>query len=90
MIRQLRIKEGLMEIIGPYLPEERSGDTIQVEMDFVQDLKVNSAHMVDIVLDIEDKFDIVINDDAIGTINTIQDSIDLIVNQLAERELETA
>ena len=79
-----------MEIIGPYLPEERSDDSIHVEMDFVQDLQVNSAHMVDIILDIEDRFDIVINDDAIGTINTIQDSIDLILNQLAERELETA
>ena len=75
------VKEGLMQIIRPYLPVETQDMEVNGDSHFINDLKVNSAHMVDIVLDIEDWYDIVIDDEVIGKINTVQDSIDLIVDQ---------
>ena len=53
---------------------------------FIRDLKINSAYLVDIVLDIEDRYKLIIEDEIIGKMNTIQDSIDLIMKQSLDSE----
>ena len=77
------VKTDLLEIIKPYLPEEIQIDDVSEEKHLINDLKINSAHIVDIVLDIEDKFDIMIDDDAIGEMNTVGDSIDVVMKKKA-------
>lgn len=77
------VKTDLLEIIKPYLPEEIKIDDVSEEKHLINDLKINSAHIVDIVLDIEDKFDIMIDDDAIGEMNTVGDSIDVVMKKKA-------
>ena len=90
MSNKKRIEKGLIEIIKSYLPEETLAVEITSQTDFMTDLKINSAHIVDIVLDIEDKFDIMIEDDAIGTMNTLKESIDLVLCQLSNSSIEAA
>ena len=80
---QESVKTDLLEIIKPYLPEEIALGEVSEEKHLINDLKINSAHIVDIVLDIEDKFDIMIDDDAIGEMNTVQDSIDVVLQKAA-------
>lgn len=48
----------LKAIISPYVQDEAAFKNLSAETDFVRDLKINSANLVDIILDIEDEFDI--------------------------------
>lgn len=83
IMTQESVKTDLLEIIRPYLPEEIKIGDVSEEKHLINDLKINSAHIVDIVLDIEDKFDIMIDDDAIGEMNTVRDSIDVVLKKTA-------
>ncbi|GAB4236113.1 MAG: hypothetical protein Tsb0034_10580 [Ekhidna sp.] len=80
---QEAVKTDLLEIIRPYLPENIQIDGVKEDNHLINDLKINSAHIVDIVLDIEDKFDIMIDDDVIGEMNTVQDSINVVMRKAA-------
>jgi acyl carrier protein len=48
----------LKAIIAPYVQDEEAFKKLSEDTDFVKDLKINSANLVDIILDIEDEFDI--------------------------------
>lgn len=48
----------LKTIIAPYIQDEDEFKNLSEDTDFVKDLKINSANLVDIILDIEDVFDI--------------------------------
>ncbi|MFY0685729.1 MAG: acyl carrier protein [Cyclobacteriaceae bacterium] len=72
----------LKEIISAYVPNKEKLENLTMEMDLIQDLEINSAHIVDIVLDIEEKYDIMIEDDVILEMSTIGSSIDVILNKV--------
>lgn len=69
------ILSSLIEIIKPYVPEEAASVELTEDKHLIEDLKINSAHIIDIVLDIEEKFDIAIDDNAVGTMNTLGDVV---------------
>lgn len=48
----------LKTIVAPYVQDEEAFKNLSEDTDFVKDLKINSANLVDIILDIEDEFDI--------------------------------
>ena len=77
-MNEVDIKKALLEIIKPYISENEKFETITENTELINDLKINSAHIVDIVLDIEDKFDIMIEDDTIAKMNTVGDAIKII------------
>jgi len=83
-MEKTEIKDKLIGIIKTYVPEEVSLDNVGDDMDLINDLQINSAHIVDIVLDIEDTFDIMIEDDFIGEMNTVADSVNIIAKKVAE------
>ncbi len=72
----------LKEIIKPYLPEDVSVADIDEDSRLVNDLNINSTHLVDIVLDVEDAFDITIEDDELEDMDTVKSSLDLISRKL--------
>lgn len=80
-----KIKEDLLSIISPYIDEKEITSEISEKSDLINDLKINSAHLVDIVLDIEEKFDIMIEDDLIGKMDTVGDSLDIIRDKLSKQ-----
>lgn len=79
------IQEQLKEIIAVYVPEKEILDNLTLEHDLINDLKINSAHIVDIVLDVEEKYDIMIEDDAIMQMGTIGQAIDIIHGKVLEK-----
>lgn len=79
------IQEQLKEIIAVYVPEKEILDNLTLECDLINDLKINSAHIVDIVLDVEEKYDIMIEDDAIMQMGTIGQAIDIIHGKVLEK-----
>ena len=48
----------IKSIVLPYIQDEEAFKNLSEDTDFVKDLKINSANLVDIILDIEDEFDI--------------------------------
>ena len=79
-----QVKTELLEIIDPYIQEKDLIKDISETSNLINDLKINSAHIVDIVLDIEEKYDIMIDDDAIAQMNTVGESIDVILEKHSE------
>jgi acyl carrier protein len=48
----------------------------------LDDLKINSARLVDIVLDFEDVFDIEVDDDDADRVTTVEDGVNLILAKI--------
>ncbi len=79
-----QIAEKLKKIIKQYLEEEIDLSKISLDTDLINDLKINSMHLVDIILDLEDEFDIEISDDDAEQMLTVGKSIEIIQQQLAK------
>ena len=71
------IEEKLKEIIRPYVQNEEAFQNLTPETDMLQDLQINSAHLVDIILDMEEAFDIEIDDDTAEKMLTVGEAIDV-------------
>ena len=68
----------LLGIIKPYVPEPSLLEQVNENSDFLRDLKINSAHMIDVVLDVEEAFDIRIEDEDAEKLKTVGDALRLI------------
>ena len=56
--------------------------TITDESHLLRDLKINSAHLIDIVLDVEAGFEISITDEEVEKMDTVGNAIALIESKL--------
>lgn len=73
----------LQTIIKPYLPEDISADEINKNSDLTRELNINSAYLVDIVLDIEDVFNIEFKNEDMEKLRCISDAISLIHSKIS-------
>lgn len=72
----------LKDIIKIYLPEDVSVNDITLNSHLINELNINSANLVDVVLDIEDHFDITIEDDEIENMETVKSALEIINGKL--------
>jgi acyl carrier protein len=56
----------------------------------VNDLNVQSARLIDIILEMEDKFAIRIDDEEAGALTTVGSAVDLLIAKLGEKEAAAA
>ncbi len=77
--------EQLKTIIKPYVENEEQWNNLNEETDFIKDLEINSANLVDIVLDIEDAFEIEIDNDAMEKMLNVKASIEVIKQKMSEK-----
>lgn len=77
--------EQLKNIVKPYIQDHQAFEAISEETDLVNDLKINSANLVDVVLDIEEKFDILIDNEAMKKMVTVKSAIGIIEEELVKR-----
>lgn len=75
----------LKEIIKIYLPEDVPVESISEESHFINELNINSANLVDIVLDVEDSFDIILENDDMDEMQTVADALQIIEHKLANK-----
>ena len=75
--------ESLKQIVQPYIQDQDAFQNLSEETEFIKDLKVNSANLVDIVLDVEDKFNIEIDDDALENMLTVGAAMKIISQKVA-------
>lgn len=72
------IYNNVVEIISKHAKNQAALGGVGPQTNILNDLQVNSARLVDIVLDFEDKFDIEISDDDADKIATIGDAVSLV------------
>ncbi|MCM4158878.1 acyl carrier protein [Antarcticibacterium flavum] len=77
------ILEKLKIIVTPYAQEKSALENFGEETDFINDLQVNSANLVDVVLDVEDEFNIEIDNDSMDGMLTAGDAREIIQRKLA-------
>ena len=72
----------LKTIVEPYIQDEEAFKNLSEETDFVKDLKINSANLVDVILDVEDAFDIRIENDEMEKMMSVKAAMDIVNSKL--------
>ncbi|WP_166959706.1 acyl carrier protein [Yeosuana marina] len=72
----------LKSIVEPYIQDEEAFKNLSEETDFVKDLKINSANLVDVILDVEDAFDIRIENDEMEKMLSVKAAMDIVNSKL--------
>ncbi|MET4082283.1 acyl carrier protein [Pedobacter sp. UYP30] len=75
----------LKEIVTPYADDKNAVEHINENTDFLADLKINSANLVDIILDIEEKFGIEIDNDSMAKMLNVKATEEIIEQKIAEK-----
>ncbi|WP_298539912.1 phosphopantetheine-binding protein [uncultured Aquimarina sp.] len=75
----------LKTIIEPYVQNQEGLENMSEDTNFIDDLEINSANLVDVILDVEDEFDIEIDNDGMDKMLTVKASIEVIQNKLAAK-----
>jgi len=70
-------------IVKPYIQNEEAFKKISENTDFMNDLEINSANLIDIVLDVEDGFNIIIDNDSMDNMLTIKSVVEIIKEKQA-------
>ena len=74
----------LQKIIKPYVQDQEAFKNLSEETDFINDLKINSANLVDVVLDVEDEFDIEIDNESMEKMLSVKAAMEIIETKLAK------
>ena len=75
----------LKKIVKPYIQDEVAFENLSEETDFINDLKINSANLVDVILDVEDEFDIEIDNEAMEKMLSVKAAMEVITTKLKEK-----
>jgi acyl carrier protein len=81
-----QVLENVKTIIQDYVKDPKMLEQADMETSILDDLKVNSARLVDIIIRFEDTFDIEIDDDDADGIRTIGDAVDYIAGRLSSEQ----
>ncbi|WP_034892810.1 acyl carrier protein [Gillisia sp. Hel_I_29] len=79
------IVEKIKKIVTPYTQNKPALENFDENTDFINDLKINSANLVDVILDVEDEYNIEIDNDSMNEMLTVKDAKRIIESKLAAR-----
>ena len=79
---KIQITEKLKVLISPYTEQRLALEHMGEHTDFLTDLKINSANLVDIVLDVEEVFGIEIDNDSMSKMLTVKATVEIIERKL--------
>jgi acyl carrier protein len=68
----------LTTIVKPYVQNEEGFENLNEDTDFINDLEINSANLVDIILDVEDEFNIEIDNDSMEKMLSVKATVEVI------------
>jgi acyl carrier protein len=75
--------EKLKVIVKPYVKNEEGFKNMNENTDFLNDLKINSANLVDVILDVENEFDIIIDNDSMEKMLNVKAAMEIITTKLS-------
>ena len=82
-MEQKAVFDKVVKILSPYAKDKDALARVSETTNILDELKVNSARLVDVVLEFEDEFGIEIADDDVDGISTIGDCVQLISQKAA-------
>jgi acyl carrier protein len=85
MMNKEEITNHLKSIVRPYARNEEAFDNLNENTDFINDLKINSANLVDIILDLEEAFDITIDNESMQRMLDVKSALEIVELKLAEK-----
>jgi acyl carrier protein len=77
--------EQLKGIVKPYIQNEEAFETLTEDTDFINDLKINSANLVDVILDIEEQYDVIIDNESMEKMVNVKAAIGIIEAELSRK-----
>jgi len=77
-VSEQEILDKVVKILEPYVRNQEALKEIKNETNIVTDLQVNSSRLVDIILAMEDEFDVEIADDEADSVETVGAAVSLI------------
>jgi acyl carrier protein len=80
---QKEVFEKVVAILKPFAKNRDALAKVTPEMSIQKDLKVNSARLVDVVLEIEELFGIQVKDEDAEKVRTVADAVALVMRQKA-------
>ena len=80
---QIEIQDQLFNIVKVYLPQDVDASAIKMDSHLMNDLNINSAHLVDIALDVEDAFDITLDEKDMEAMQTVDDAVRIVQEKTA-------
>lgn len=72
----------LKTIVKPYVQNEEGFKNLNENTDFINDLEINSANLVDIILDVEDEFKIEIDNDSMEKMLSVKATVEIIQTKI--------
>jgi acyl carrier protein len=72
----------LTPIVSTYAQNKDALDSLSEDTDFINDLKINSANLVDVVLDIEEAFNIEIDNQSMEKMLNVKAAMEVIESKL--------
>jgi acyl carrier protein len=75
----------LKPIVSTYTEVKEGLENLDESTDFIRDLKINSANLVDIVLDVEEEFGIVIDNLSMEKMLSVGAAVQVIETKMAEQ-----
>ena len=69
-------------IVKPYVQNEEGFKNLNENTDFINDLEINSANLVDIILDVEDEFNIEIDNDSMEIMLSVKATVEVIQTKM--------
>jgi acyl carrier protein len=80
---QKEVFDQVVAILKPFVKNREALATVALQTSIQKDLKINSARLVDVVLDIEERFGIQVNDEEADKVRTVGDAVSLILREKA-------
>jgi acyl carrier protein len=71
----------VVAILKPFVKNQEALASVGLETSIQKDLKVNSARLVDIVLEVEERFEIQVKDEDADKVRTVGDAVRIILAQ---------
>lgn len=74
-MENVKLFEKVKELITPYVDDEDLIDNIEPTSLLTKDLNINSAYIIDVILDFEETFKVEIDDETASKMETVGDII---------------
>ena len=79
------IIENLKKIVKPYIKNQNAFENLTEDTNFINDLQINSANLVDVILDVEEIFNIEIDNESMEKMLDVRSALEIIQNKLSQK-----
>ena len=77
-LSEIDVFQRVVKIIKPFAKNQEALAKVSNETRILDDLKVNSARLVDIILELENEFEIELGDEDADKVRTVGDAVNII------------